>query len=258
MLAARPWQWPKNALAALGVLLVDGTVATALTAFFVATVASIAVYLYNDLRDREEDRRDPVKAGRPIASGALAPVTAGALSLLLAVTATVLAGQAVGVVGAYLAVNVLYSQGLKKIPYLEVVLVASGFPLRVLLGVLLAGGGDIGLLPGAVWLAAVGVVAAKRHGEIHENHDVRSVNRSYTTRTLTVLRVAAFTLAVGVSTVPPSVPRLAGAAALLVMFLRFEASARRGGEARPDRSVPRDPVLVIGALLWALCTWLAV
>ncbi len=82
----RPKQWIKNLLVfavplASGRLLEPGVIAKTALAFVVMCAASAAVYLTNDILDREADRRHPVKRDRPIASGRVsvraATVTAG-------------------------------------------------------------------------------------------------------------------------------------------------------------------------------------
>src|ERR1700704_5412719 len=73
LLSLRPSQWTKNLLIFAGLLfghrLLDPAAALiALRAFGVFCALSGAVYLLNDIADRESDRRHPIKARRPIAS----------------------------------------------------------------------------------------------------------------------------------------------------------------------------------------------
>src|ERR1700674_2876702 len=90
----RPGQWTKN-LFVFGALvfaqrLGDRTsVLRAMVAFLVFCVLSGVVYLINDVLDREQDRYHPLKAQRPIASGALAVSTAIAAALVLGLGALV-------------------------------------------------------------------------------------------------------------------------------------------------------------------------
>ena len=81
----RPAQWTKNLLVFAGLLfgrrLFDTTsILDALGAFAVFCLLSGVVYIINDISDRESDRRHPLKARRPIASGALPVKTAAAAS----------------------------------------------------------------------------------------------------------------------------------------------------------------------------------
>ena len=79
----RPAQWAKNAFVLAPVVFAHrleegGPLVAAALAFVAFCAASSAVYLLNDLADREEDRRHPVKRNRPIASGALSVGVASA------------------------------------------------------------------------------------------------------------------------------------------------------------------------------------
>jgi 4-hydroxybenzoate polyprenyltransferase len=136
----RPAQWAKNVfvLAPLvfsGQLLNTDVTARALLAVAAFCCASSAVYLVNDLRDREEDRRHPLKRLRPIAAGTLPAPAALAAVLLLAGTAVGLAfwlGRPFALVlGAYLALNLLYTFWFKHMVILDVMSISFGFVLRV-------------------------------------------------------------------------------------------------------------------------------
>jgi len=112
-----------------------------------------------------------VKRNRPIASGALPERHA----FVLAVLATVFAvGAGVAIrepllvltVVVYLGESFLYSFWLKHVPVVEMVLVATGFLLRVL------GGAAATHVPVSIWfllvcsLGALGVAIAKRYTEL--------------------------------------------------------------------------------------------
>jgi len=109
-------------------------------AFAAFCAAASAVYLLNDLRDRDADRLHPVKRRRPIAAGELASGTALAAAALLALASLLLAwrlGPGFSTcLGLYLGLNVLYSLGLKRIVILDVMTIALGFVLRVEAGAL--------------------------------------------------------------------------------------------------------------------------
>ena len=109
--------------------------AVALAAF---CAAASAVYLFNDLRDREQDRRHPTKRLRPVASGAVGTALASAVSAGLAAAslgaAWTLNSRTVQLVGAYLAVNLCYSMWLKRIVIVDVMVLSSGYLIRVLTG----------------------------------------------------------------------------------------------------------------------------
>jgi 4-hydroxybenzoate polyprenyltransferase len=139
----RPAQWVKNAfvLAPLvfahrlddRALLVDAALA-----FLAFCAASSAVYLANDVVDRERDRLHPVKRSRPIAAGELpagaALAAAAALAALAAAGAARLGAAFSICLAGYLALNLLYTLATKHIVILDVMSIAAGFVLRVLAG----------------------------------------------------------------------------------------------------------------------------
>jgi 4-hydroxybenzoate polyprenyltransferase len=139
----RPGQWAKNlfVLAALvfGRQLSDRTaVIHALLAVVAFCFASSTVYLFNDLRDREEDRRHPLKRLRPIAAGTLsvpaAILAAAVLGSLAFVIAFGLGLPFLLILAGYLLLNVLYTVWLKHMVILDVMSISLGFVLRVLAG----------------------------------------------------------------------------------------------------------------------------
>lgn len=143
VLAMRPHQWVKNLFVVLPIVfaktLLDGTRFVHVIATFAAFCgASSAVYLLNDVVDVASDRLHPTKRHRPIASGAISESLARSAAFALgvvAVGATATFSRAVAItIAGYLALNLAYSFGLKKVAYLDVVCIALGFELRVLAG----------------------------------------------------------------------------------------------------------------------------
>ena len=141
--ALRPQEWIKNLLVFAGLLfsgqLDEGDQVLAATLTFVAFCGiSSAGYLLNDLLDREHDRRHPEKSRRPIASGVVAPGTAAAVAVVLAVGALALGfvveSEVGGLVAAYGAITTAYSLLLKRLVILDVMTIASLFILRVVAG----------------------------------------------------------------------------------------------------------------------------
>jgi 4-hydroxybenzoate polyprenyltransferase len=139
----RPAQWTKNLLVFAGLLfgrrLFDAAaVADATAAFAIFCALSGAVYLVNDITDRDIDRRHPLKAHRPLASGAL-PVSVAVVAAVALVAAALagafLIGRQLGWVAAgYFVLQVFYSLMLKHIVILDVLTIAIGFVLRAVAG----------------------------------------------------------------------------------------------------------------------------
>lgn len=143
LVSLRPEQWTKNLLVLAGVvfggrLLEPPVVAIALEAFAIFCALSGAVYLFNDVADREADRNHPLKRERPIASGQLSTTSAVTAGVVLGVagmaTAFSIGTQFAIVAAAYLAVQILYSFGLKHVVIVDVLMIAAGFVLRAIAG----------------------------------------------------------------------------------------------------------------------------
>ena len=139
----RPEQWTKNLLVLAGVvfggrLTEPVAVARAGAAFGVFCALSGAVYLFNDIADREADQNHPLKRERPIASGQLATSTAIAAGVILAVAGVgvgFVINTAFGAIAAtYMAALVLYSVALKHVVIVDALLIAAGFVLRAVGG----------------------------------------------------------------------------------------------------------------------------
>ena len=139
----RPAQWAKNAFVLAPLVFAHRLeeprlLAAAALAFVAFCAASSAVYLVNDLADREQDRQHPVKRLRPIAAGALPAPAAWVAALVLAAAAALAATRLDPLFGvclaAYVALNLLYTFGLKHIVILDVMSISAGFVLRVMAG----------------------------------------------------------------------------------------------------------------------------
>jgi 4-hydroxybenzoate polyprenyltransferase len=99
------------------------------------------VYLFNDIADVKADRSHPEKKFRPIASGKLPVNVALAAAVLLTIIAIplgfVLSPPFALILATYLVINLLYSRWLKHVAILDVMIISSGFVLRVAAGVAL-------------------------------------------------------------------------------------------------------------------------
>src|SRR5258706_8347169 len=171
----RPAQWTKNLLVFAGLLfgrrLFDTrAILAALGAFAVFCLLSGVVYIINDISDRESDRRHPLKALRPIASGALPVKTAAAAAFAIGVVA--LAGASalglpfLAVAVAYLALQSLYSVTLKHIVIIDVLTLAIGFVLRAVAGAVAVNVEISHWLLVCTILLALFIALAKRRHEI--------------------------------------------------------------------------------------------
>jgi len=173
----RPKDWAKNLFLFLpvifgGKLLDIPRLPHIFAGFFAFSFMASAVYIINDYRDREDDRKHPKKSKRPLASGAVKPGAAIIIAVLLVTAGFVLSYVAdpklrfLLILAAYFALNMGYSLGLKNIPILDIIIVAMGFSFRV------KGGGYIADVNVSVWLnlmvflLALLMAIAKRRDDI--------------------------------------------------------------------------------------------
>ncbi|CAN5605844.1 UbiA family prenyltransferase [soil metagenome] len=142
-------QWAKNSLIFVPILLggqigsLPVWIACALGFAGMGVLAS-TTYVLNDLFDLQEDRTHWTKRNRPFASGRI-PIQAGLAIVPLGLAAGLALGYAANGVPAmlmlcvYLVVTLAYSFGLKRVPILDVVLLAGLFTQRIAIGVVCAG-----------------------------------------------------------------------------------------------------------------------
>lgn len=173
---ARPRQWVKNGFVLAPLFFTPGAVTRRHVAHIaiglvVFCLIASAVYVVNDWCDAEADRAHPAKRSRPIAAGEVAPGAALVWAIVLlaagfALSLATLPGAASAIAAAYVAMSLLYSWHLKHIAVLDVLIVATGFVLRIEFG-----GAAVGI-PLTVWivvctfLLALFLALAKRRDDL--------------------------------------------------------------------------------------------
>jgi decaprenyl-phosphate phosphoribosyltransferase len=272
----RPHQWVKNVFVAAPLVFArlvgdPRAVARTLAAFGIFCLLSSTVYLVNDLVDIEKDRAHPVKRRRPIASGALPPSIARTLAGVLGVVA-LLAAAALGpsllfvaTAAAYLALNLIYSLGLKKVAFVDVACLSGCFLLRVV-------GGAVAIpVPPSWWLLACTLLLSallgfgKRAHELRVSGEAGRAQRDVLGRyDLATLR--RLMLVLGVLTTATYVAYTQSSHALHVLrvqllwtapfvafgIFRFNwITSRKADPESPTDSMMRDPLFVANLVLYA-------
>jgi 4-hydroxybenzoate polyprenyltransferase len=174
LVSLRPQQWVKNLFVLAGLIfaqrLFTPSVWPALAAFAIFCGLSGAVYLLNDVADREKDRLHPDKRTRPIAAGRLAPGPAVAAAIVLVAVGLALAVRlsprfALAAL-AYVVLLSAYSVWLKHIVIVDVLVVAIGFVLRAVAGALAIDVAISGWLLICTILLALFLALGKRRHEV--------------------------------------------------------------------------------------------
>lgn len=118
--------------------------------FISFSLVASSIYIINDLRDLESDRKHPRKKNRPLPAGKVSEKQGKIIGAICAVLGFAIAFYCglpfFLIAGTYFLVNIAYSFGLKHIGILDVMLVSSGFLLRVLAG------GQVTDIPVSQWL----------------------------------------------------------------------------------------------------------
>ena len=144
----RPRQWVKNVFLFVGLVFSQNLFQIDLfikvcEGFLVFCLAASSIYVFNDIHDRESDRRHPEKYRRPLAQGSLLVSEAYMVSMVLAAVALILAFMMdrtfLLILLAYFVLNLAYSLKIKQVVILDIMFIASGFVLRILAGTTLAG-----------------------------------------------------------------------------------------------------------------------
>ena len=150
---------------------------------------SSAFYLLNDVSDYEADRRHPVKRSRPVAQGLISKMDAVRMALALYASALLFPAYLVfrhpdrtwgfAIILLYTVMQCLYSGFFKRIPYVDVAVIAAGFVMRAVAG---AAAMDVRISPWLLWCAfslSLFLALCKRRHERMVALDSRAALASY-------------------------------------------------------------------------------
>lgn len=270
----RPVQWVKNLVVFAGLIFSrhfdkPDDILRSLGVFGVFCSLASAIYLFNDIRDRDSDRSHPQKKSRPIASEELSIGFAATASIVLfavGLTAACLLGLNVFItVSIYVLLNIVYSMGLKRIALVDVMIVALGFVLRAVAGAEVI---DVEISP---WLVVCTLLLAlflgfgKRRWELvalgGDATSHRAALAGYTTVLLDQLiavTTASTVVAYALYTLAPETQAKFGTDQLIwtlpfVLFGVFRYlwlihGAQQGGN--PTSALLKDWPIVVTAVLW--------
>ncbi len=247
--ALRPYQWAKNVLvflpAAAAHRLLDPVVLRAdLLLFGAFSLCASGVYAANDLLDLASDRGHAEKRRRPLAAGSVSipagMAIAGAFPLLALALAFVGAGwPGVAMIAGYWAATSYYSLHGKRVPLLDVFLLAGLYTFRAYAGALVIPSGLSAWMVAFLLFLFLGLACLKRFSELlalPDEHQGSVLGRGY--RRADHLLVAM--LGVG-----------SGFAATLVVCLYAAAPAATLLYAQPMAVMGIAPVVLFGlSRLW--------
>ena len=271
----RPQHWTKNVFvfAALifGQKLTDPlAVGRAVGGFVCFCLAASAVYIFNDIIDRNTDNLHPEKHKRPIASGEIRVATAAFVAILCTIIATIggflLIHRFALVVLTYIALMMLYSLIFKKVMILDCVVISIGFCLRAIAGAIVV---KVFISPWLIvctFALCLFLAFSKRRSEIallrEDSESFRNTLAGYTPELLVHMLNVTSGLAVvcfllyamddrtfelfGTNNLVYTTPLV------LYCIFRFSALMQQGKFSDPVQLILHDLPFQIGLILWIL------
>ena len=242
-----------------------------LVGFFLFSLASSSIYIFNDIIDIENDRQHPEKRHRPIASGKISLKFAISLSIFLGLGSLLVSSYINFTFGlivlGYMILNILYSIILKNIVILDVMTISAGFVLRVI-----AGAEIVEVYPSS-WIIICTILLSlflgfsKRRHELvlltdkSNNHrEVLKHYSSYFLDQMIVLVTAATVMSYMFYTVSEETVKFFGTRHLvwtvpfvlygIFRYLFLIHQKKEGGD--PSEVVFRDRTMLVNVLLWVI------
>jgi len=270
----RPKEWIKNLFLLIPVFfagkLFDIDILLSLGLAFIAfSFVASSIYIINDYRDIEDDRKHPLKCKRPLAAGTVSKSSAIIICILL-----LLAGLGISwyisqkfffVIIIYLGLNLGYSFGLKNISILDIVIVATGFVLRIKGGGIVSNVGITEWLNIMVFLLALFMAIGKRRDDVllklSSGTDMRKSVKGYNLEYLNValsLVCAVIVVAYFMYTMSPEVENRFGTYRLYYTCLFVLAGILRylqiifvqAASGSPTKILYKDRFIQVTILLW--------
>lgn len=139
----RVHHWVKNILVFVPAvanhsILEKDSILNGIITFLLFSIAASGIYIINDLVDLESDRRNSTKRFRPLAAGEIKESQAIFVSFTLILVGFILTffliPNLIPILCLYVLLNLLYSLHLKKIPILDVIILAMMFEIRIIAG----------------------------------------------------------------------------------------------------------------------------
>lgn len=243
---------------------------SALGAFFCFSMAASAMYIFNDIIDREADSLHPQKSRRPIAAGDVSVASAAAMALLCAIVAiagsVALARSFAVIIVTYMAMMIGYSLVFKRMLILDCIIISIGFCLRAVAGAVVVGVFISPWLIICTFALCLFLAFSKRRSEIAQLGDIsesfRKTLAGYTPELLAHMLDVTSGLAVlcfllysmdertikvfGTNNFVYTTPLV------LYCVFRFSALTQVGKYPGPVELIIKDRPFQIGFLLWGL------
>ena len=200
--------WAKNFIIFLplifsGYLINISSYNSLLLGFVIFSLISSCIYILNDIFDVKNDSQHPNKKfSKPLANGKISfnlALIILSIFLLLSIILTYFCPLIIYSAIIYLVINLLYNLGIKKLPYLEILLIALGYIVRIDAGSKLINVESSLFMLIAIYFLALFFLFLKRLAEMNNYSDMvyyssREVLKYYTKSKLKYLSLSSLFL----------------------------------------------------------------
>lgn len=233
---------------------------TTLIGFFAFSFIASFIYIINDIRDVEKDKLHETKKNRPIASGKVSIKSASIFSVMIIGLAIILSLFASKnylsfiLLLTYLLINMYYSFGGKNIAIVDVILLSTGFVLRVYYGASLINVKVSDWLFLTVLNASLFLGFGKRKKELLNNKSSRGVLKFYNENfinqfmylclglTIVFYSLWAIEYEYMVITIP----------VLMTIFMQYSLLLETNTDGDPITLFYKSPLLIVSTLVYSI------
>ena len=237
-------------------------------AFIAFSFATSFIYIINDIRDIEKDKLHPRKCQRPLPSGIIKKNIAIYIAIImiaLSIIINCLINKSIINIPLYLLltyviINLLYSWNLKNIAIVDVVILASGFVIRVYYGA------SINNIEVSSWLfltilnASLFLGLGKRKKELEKNKESRKVLEEYNKDFLDKFQYIELALTLvfySLWAMEQNIKYLAFTIPLvIIIFMRYCLIIEKSDEGDPTTILYQDRMLIILSVLYMILMFL--
>ncbi|MBD8922183.1 prenyltransferase [bacterium] len=260
--------WVKNLLIFIPIicagLISKDNVISCIKAFFAFSFACSFVYIVNDLRDIEKDKLHPRKKNRPLPSGKIKKSTAIVIAIVMIILSIIInyfinntfLNNSLYFLLGYVLINMAYSMGLKNVAIVDIVILASGFVLRVYYGASIIAVDVSSWLFLTIMSASLFLGLGKRKKELIHNKDSRKVLKEYNEAFLDKFQYLSLALTIvfySLWTIEESIKYLYLTIPLLIIiFMKYTLNIEKNDEGDPTTILYQDKSLLVLCLIYGI------
>ncbi len=260
--------WIKNILIFIPLicsgLLTYNNLLLCICGFFAFNFVSSFIYIINDIKDIEKDKLHPRKKERPLASGKIKKKTAIIIAIIMVILAITINSVIMKSIFniplifliAYIIINIFYSCGFKNIAIVDIVLLATGFVLRIYYGASIIGIEVSNWLFLTIMSASLFLGLGKRKKELINNKESRKVLKEYNEAfldkfqylclTLTIVFYSLWTIEQDIKYLSFSIP------ILIIIFMKYSLNIEKNNEGDPTTILYQDKILLLLCFVYGI------